>query len=125
MIPKDSTCLEICVGAQCKNGVLWVFVRKLQETTQKSLRPHFLPNKKLFLDYAFVPIPGLVDRSEFPSGYTLQQTIAICSYASMEKPVCAVCGLPLELDTWFMGLLLTSEYKLSDAPKKVSYCKPR
>lgn len=64
-----------------------------------------------------------MDRSEFPSGYTLQRTIAICSYASIEKPVCAVCALPLGLDTLFMGLLLTSEYKLSDAPNKVSYCK--
>ena len=42
-------------------------------------------NMEFFLDYVFVPFPGVTDSSEFSLDYSLQLAIGICIYASMEK----------------------------------------
>jgi hypothetical protein len=44
---------------------------------------------------AFLPLPGIVDRSEFTSDYSLQLAIIICFYASTEKHV--TCHMQLVL----------------------------
>jgi hypothetical protein len=38
---------------------------------QKSCDLIFFKNMDLFLDYAFVPLPGIADKSEFTSDYSL------------------------------------------------------
>lgn len=48
---------------------------------------------KLFLEFAFMPLPGIVDKSEFTLDYLLQLAIVICLYGSMEKQVFATFSL--------------------------------
>lgn len=57
--------------------------KKLQET--KCYELSFVKNKVLFLKCVFMFPPGIVDRSEFTSKYSLQLSIVTCLYASMEK----------------------------------------
>lgn len=42
-------------------------------------------NMEFFLDYIFVPLPGVTEGTEFTLDYLLQLAIVICIYASMGK----------------------------------------
>lgn len=42
---------------------------------------------RMGMEFAFMPLPGIVDKSEFTLDYLLQLAIAICLYGSMEKHV--------------------------------------
>lgn len=64
---------------------VWNLVRKFQENKTRAFWPHFIQNHRLCLERDFVPLPGIVDRSEFTSDYSTQLDIVICLYASMEK----------------------------------------
>lgn len=62
-----------------------MLVRKLQETKMKVLRTQSFQKHRIFLGLWFVPLPGIADRSEFTSYYSLQILItAICVYASYD-----------------------------------------
>jgi hypothetical protein len=50
----------------------------------------FFRNTDLFLECAFVPLPGVIGRSEFALYYSLQLAILICLCASMEKHACHI-----------------------------------
>ena len=54
---------------------------------QKSCDLSFFNIRILFLDYVFVFLPGVVDRVDFTSDYSLQLVITMCLYASIEKHV--------------------------------------
>jgi hypothetical protein len=61
----------------------------------------------LFLDCAFVSLPGVADRGDFTSDYSLQPVITTYLYASIERHVSlwtlsTTCGLLLRLDTLLM-----------------------
>lgn len=51
----------------------------------------------------FHVLPVVPEKSEFTLDYSLQVTIVVCLYVSMEKYVFATCGLSLWLYTWLMG----------------------
>ena len=71
-----------------------MLMRKLQGNKTKPCDLSFFKITNLFLDSAFVALPGVEDRSEFTLDYSLQLTIAIYLYASTEKQALAKCGLP-------------------------------
>lgn len=100
-----------------------VLVKKLQET--KSLvTSSFFKNIELFLDYAFVPLPNMEEKSVLTSDYPLQLAIIICLCVSLEKYIFVAsslpttCGLPT---SDCMSHSHDSEYKLSDSLNKVCY----
>lgn len=47
-----------------------------------------------FLGFALEPLPGVVHRSEFASGNSLQPAVVVCFHASVERHVSAEFGLP-------------------------------
>lgn len=51
------------------NGVVWLLGRKQQENESYELS--FFINMELFLEPAFIPLPGKADRNEFTSDYSL------------------------------------------------------
>jgi hypothetical protein len=51
----------------------------------KSCDLSFLKNTELFLECAFLPLPGEAGKNEFSLDYFSQVAIAMCLYASMEK----------------------------------------
>lgn len=69
------------------------------ESCEKTLRKQescdlsFFKNQELFLDYAFMPVLGVADRSEFTSDCSLHLVMCLC--ASMGKHVFAKCSLSL------------------------------
>ena len=65
-------------------------VRKLQGNKTKPRDLSFFKISNLFLESAFMALPGIEDRSEFTLEYSLQLTIA-----STEKHALAKCGLPM------------------------------
>lgn len=75
---------------------LWENFKKLREEYGGLI---FFQNMKLFLDYAF---QGIADKSKSISDYSLQLTIIIYLYASIEKHVFASHVLSL-----FMWLFFT------------------
>jgi hypothetical protein len=79
----------------------WSPLRRLLSAHEKTVRKQvlFLQNVELFLECVLKLIPGIVDRSELTSDYSLQLAIDICLYASVGKHVSAACGLSLCLDT--------------------------
>lgn len=82
-----------------KSQCLW---ENFKKTRQEYCDPSFFRNTELFLECAFVFLPGIVDRREFASDYSLQLAIVICLYASMGKHVFATRGLSLWLYTLLM-----------------------
>lgn len=101
----------------CQNMVQeWSCVR---ETKTRVSWPRFLQKlKKLFLDYAFMPLPGVADRSEFTSDCSLPLDTVVCLYALMEKYVLAVCSLPATcgLPLWLCTVFLTLRVKSINCP---------
>lgn len=49
----------------------WVLLRKLQKNHNKGFVTCFFKNMELFLDYAFMTLQGVADRSQFASDYSL------------------------------------------------------
>lgn len=59
-----------------------MLVRKLQEVKISVLCLMFLQNHEIVLEYVFVFLQAIVDKSEFTYDYSLQLTIAI-SYLTL------------------------------------------
>ena len=53
---------------------------KTKKRRQKSGDLSFFRNKELFLDYAFAPLSGVAQKSEFTSDYSFRMAIFICLY---------------------------------------------
>lgn len=77
---------------------------KIKNNKKESCLLSFFKNKELFLECAFVHLPGVAVRSEFPFDYSLQLTIVTCSCASVP----GTCSLSLWLDTVFIWFLTLS-----------------
>lgn len=79
----------------------WSHARRILSACGKTPRKQesrdlsFFQNKEYSSECAFVPLPGVAERSELTSDHSLQRATVIGSYVSMKKKIFAPCGLPL------------------------------
>lgn len=79
----------------------------------------------LFLDYAFMPLPDVVDRSAFTSGYSYNWFLlfVLCLYGKTSLFLLRVAVRVTECFT--QVTLPNPQYKLADALNKVDCCMTR
>lgn len=103
-----SACLNGIQEMSCARGIRNAWWKTSSKQESRDLG--FFKNMELFLEYAFVLLPGVVERSEF--------TPAVV----MEKHVFATCGLFLWLNKNRLVILLNpQEYNLPDAVTRGGY----
>lgn len=80
-------------ASKCWDGIQgWIHGKSILSACEKATRKQdkscdlsFLKNTELFLECAFLPLPGEAGKNEFSLDYFSQVAIAMCLYASMEK----------------------------------------